>query len=296
MYVSRSLWRISLFFMFLCCARNNTTLKEWFSWYSTFASVQPLCPCSDKDVAQGASGNDPQLTELAGGGSVVARCSLQLHHSQMSAQPRAGSAGRPAPWHTLALHVATQKLTRTWLSLFKTVLNDSAQIRTTLRGFSSVLDEMAQVYDVAALREQLSEADRRVSAVQGSFATPLSQLEHAAAVSLAEKHTCTPDYSQPPQHIISTTAPLTTALITSPLQLEFGMFWLLTLTSIFSGFFFKEVEAIEGEVRKMENDVDEIKAFLCSPESFRKNKRENLKVTSFHRSIIWLSEWWETAK
>lgn len=74
-----------------------------------------------------------------------------------------------------------------WLYISKitpqTVLDDSAQIRTTLQGFGSVLTEMSQVCDVAALREQLVEADRQVASVQESFAAPLSQLGHAAAVS-----------------------------------------------------------------------------------------------------------------
>lgn len=62
------------------------------------------------------------------------------------------------------------------------MLDDSAQIRTTLQGFSSVLQEMSQVCDITILREQLVEADRQVADVQDSFTAPLSQLEHAAAV------------------------------------------------------------------------------------------------------------------
>lgn len=64
------------------------------------------------------------------------------------------------------------------------VLDDSAQIRTTLQGFSSVLKEMSQVCDITTLQEQLIEADSQVANVQDSFIAPLSQLEHAAAVSL----------------------------------------------------------------------------------------------------------------
>lgn len=64
------------------------------------------------------------------------------------------------------------------------VLDDSAQIRTTLQGFSSVLKEMSQVYDITALQEQLLEADQQVAEVQDCFTVPLSQLEHAAAVRL----------------------------------------------------------------------------------------------------------------
>lgn len=68
------------------------------------------------------------------------------------------------------------------------VLDDSAQIRTTLQGFSPVLEEMSQVCDVTALLEQLVEADRRVAAVQDDFTAPLSRLEHAAAVSPPPVH------------------------------------------------------------------------------------------------------------
>ena len=64
------------------------------------------------------------------------------------------------------------------------MLDDAAQIRTTLQGFSSVLKEMSQVCDITALQEQLNEADRQVADVQDSFTAPLSQLEHAAAVSI----------------------------------------------------------------------------------------------------------------
>lgn len=63
------------------------------------------------------------------------------------------------------------------------VLNDSQQIRSTLQGFSSVLQEMSQVCDITNLQQQLVEADQEVANVQDSFTTPLSQLEHAAAVS-----------------------------------------------------------------------------------------------------------------
>lgn len=78
------------------------------------------------------------------------------------------------------LAVATHLL----LLLLQTVLDDSAQIRTTLQGFTSVLQEMSQVCDIATLQEQLLEADRQVADVQDSFTAPLSQLEHAAAVRL----------------------------------------------------------------------------------------------------------------
>lgn len=74
--------------------------------------------------------------------------------------------------------------------VLQTVLDDSAQIRSTLQGFSSVLKEMSQVCDITALQEQLIEADHQVADVQDNFTAPLSQLEHAAAVSLKLLHRC----------------------------------------------------------------------------------------------------------
>lgn len=67
--------------------------------------------------------------------------------------------------------------------LLQRVLDDSVQIRTTLQGFSSVLKEMSLVCDIERLQAQLVEADGQVAIVQESFTAPLSQLEHAAAVS-----------------------------------------------------------------------------------------------------------------
>jgi len=67
--------------------------------------------------------------------------------------------------------------------VFQMVLDDSAQMRRALQGFSSVLTEMGSVFDVSPLEEQLSNADRRVADMQHSLLGPLSQLEHAAAVS-----------------------------------------------------------------------------------------------------------------
>lgn len=63
------------------------------------------------------------------------------------------------------------------------MLDDSAQIRSALQGFGSVLKEMSQVCDVAALQEQLDEAEVQVAVVQDGFTAPLSHLGHAAAVS-----------------------------------------------------------------------------------------------------------------
>lgn len=71
------------------------------------------------------------------------------------------------------------------------MLGDASQIRSTLQNFSSVLEEMSQVCDITVLHDQLLEADHRVSEVHGSFTVPLSQLEHAAAVSLRFYSSCT---------------------------------------------------------------------------------------------------------
>lgn len=67
------------------------------------------------------------------------------------------------------------------------VLDDSVQIRSTLQGFSSVLKDMSQVSDTEQLQAQLLEADAQVADVQESFTAPLSQLEHAAAVSVQNR-------------------------------------------------------------------------------------------------------------
>lgn len=40
----------------------------------------------------------------------------------------------------------------------------------------------------------------------------------------------------------------------------------------------KEVEAIENEVRRMESDVAEIKTMLSSPEAFPSPREDKLKV------------------
>lgn len=61
------------------------------------------------------------------------------------------------------------------------------QIRSTLQGFTSVLDDMSQVCDTEQLQAHLLEADGQVADVQESFTAPLSQLEHAAAVSLQNR-------------------------------------------------------------------------------------------------------------
>uniref|UniRef100_A0A1A8J8N1 Spectrin repeat containing, nuclear envelope 2b n=2 Tax=Nothobranchius kuhntae TaxID=321403 RepID=A0A1A8J8N1_NOTKU len=83
-------------------------------------------------------------------------------------------------WLAAPCTYTTAKCLRSHIHALQSVLNDASQIRKTLQGFSSVLKEMSQVCDVAALQEQLVEADCQVADVQDSFTAPLSQLEHAA--------------------------------------------------------------------------------------------------------------------
>ncbi|XP_061890413.1 uncharacterized protein LOC133640784 [Entelurus aequoreus] len=84
-------------------------------------------------------------------------------------------------WLAAPRTYTTAKCLSDHVQALQTVLKDSTQIRSTLQGFSSVLDEMSQVVDVSALREQLSQADRQVAAVQDSFAAPLSRLQQATS-------------------------------------------------------------------------------------------------------------------
>lgn len=137
---------------------------------------------------------------------------------------------------------------KTFSSALQIVLNDAAQIQATLQSFTSVLTEMSQVYDTTVLQEQLDEASLQVSAVQDSFSAPLHQLEHAAAVSLPS---CTPS---------------------SLSCFEVTFHGVLLLTSL------QEAEAIEREVRQMENEVADIKMLLTSPETFPSPRESRLKV------------------
>ncbi|XP_061531423.1 nesprin-2-like [Phycodurus eques] len=84
-------------------------------------------------------------------------------------------------WLAAPRTYTTAKCLSEHVGALQTVLNDSEQIRTTLQGFTSVLDQISQVVEVSTLREQLAEADLQVAAVQDSFAAPLSRLEQAAA-------------------------------------------------------------------------------------------------------------------
>ncbi|CAJ1074541.1 LOW QUALITY PROTEIN: nesprin-2 [Xyrichtys novacula] len=84
-------------------------------------------------------------------------------------------------WLASPCTYTTSKDLSSHVQALQTVLNDSAQIRSTLQGFTSVLKEMSQVCDVTALQEQLIEADHEVENVQDNFTAPLSHLEHAAA-------------------------------------------------------------------------------------------------------------------
>ncbi|XP_067242791.1 nesprin-2 isoform X14 [Chanodichthys erythropterus] len=84
-------------------------------------------------------------------------------------------------WLTTPCTYTTARCLDSHVSALQMVLDDSAQMRRTLQGFSSVLTEMGSVFDVSPLEEQLSNADRRVADMQHSLLGPLSQLEHAAA-------------------------------------------------------------------------------------------------------------------
>lgn len=138
------------------------------------------------------------------------------------------------------------------------VLDDSVQIRKTLQGFGSVLKEMSSVCDITTLQEELIEADRQVANVQDSFTAPLSQLEHAAAVSLRSLNSSTD--------------------VMCCMSVSISLFECLGFGSIDWSLTVQEVEAIESEVRRMENDVAEIKTLLSSPEAFPSPREESLKV------------------
>ncbi|XP_042357130.1 nesprin-2-like isoform X2 [Plectropomus leopardus] len=83
-------------------------------------------------------------------------------------------------WLATPCIYTTSKCLSSHVRTLQMVLDDSAQIRTTLQGFSSVLKEMSPVCDITTLQEQLIEADQQVANVQDSFTAPLSQLGHAA--------------------------------------------------------------------------------------------------------------------
>uniref|UniRef100_A0A9J8A0G7 Nesprin-2-like n=1 Tax=Cyprinus carpio carpio TaxID=630221 RepID=A0A9J8A0G7_CYPCA len=84
-------------------------------------------------------------------------------------------------WLTTQCTYTTARCLDSHVNALQMVLDDSAQMRRTLQGFSSVLTEMGSVFDVSPLEEELSNADRRVADMQHSLLGPLSQLEHAAA-------------------------------------------------------------------------------------------------------------------
>nr|XP_033497697.1 uncharacterized protein LOC117266566 isoform X2 [Epinephelus lanceolatus] len=83
-------------------------------------------------------------------------------------------------WLATPCIYTTAKCLSSHVHTLQMVLDDSAQIRTTLQGFSSVLKEMSPVCDITTLQEQLVEVDQQVANVQESFTAPLSQLGHAA--------------------------------------------------------------------------------------------------------------------
>lgn len=130
------------------------------------------------------------------------------------------------------------------------VLDDSVQIRSTLQGFGSVLKDMSQVCDTEQLQAQLLEADAQVADVQESFTAPLSQLEHAAAVSVQNR--CGYRRRSDRSERMSLTCDLP-----PPLQ---------------------EVDAIESEVRQMQSELAEVEELLSSPQTLPKHKEQKLKV------------------
>nr|XP_019964757.1 PREDICTED: nesprin-2-like [Paralichthys olivaceus] len=104
---------------------------------------------------------------------------LQEHREMISSSKSWMSEAQS--WLAAPCTYTTAKCLSSHVHSLQTVLGDSAQIRKTLQGFSSVLQEMSQICDVTTLQQQLVEADRQVAEVQDSFTAPLSQLEHAAA-------------------------------------------------------------------------------------------------------------------
>ncbi|KAG7509989.1 nesprin-2-like [Solea senegalensis] len=84
-------------------------------------------------------------------------------------------------WLAAPCTYTTSKCLSSHVQSLQMVLSDSAQIRTTLQGFSSVLQEMSQVCEVTALKQQLLDADHQVAEVQDGFTAPLAHLQHAAA-------------------------------------------------------------------------------------------------------------------
>ncbi|XP_047197740.1 titin homolog isoform X14 [Hippoglossus stenolepis] len=104
---------------------------------------------------------------------------LQEHREMISSSKSWMSEAQS--WLAAPCTYTSAKCLSSHVHTLQMVLGDSAQIRTTLQGFTSVLQEMSQICDVANLHQQLVEADRQVADVQDSFTAPLSQLEHAAA-------------------------------------------------------------------------------------------------------------------
>ncbi|XP_020772948.2 nesprin-2-like [Boleophthalmus pectinirostris] len=84
-------------------------------------------------------------------------------------------------WLAAPATYTTAKCLSSHVHALQVVLGDSAQIRSTLQGFTLVLEEMSQVCDVSSLQLELQEADREVAQVQDSFTAPLTKLQHAAA-------------------------------------------------------------------------------------------------------------------
>ncbi|KAM6917369.1 nesprin-2-like [Lycodopsis pacificus] len=104
---------------------------------------------------------------------------LQQHQEMISSSKSWMTEAKS--WLATPCTYTTAKCLSSHVHTLQMVLDDSAQIRTTLQGFGSVLKEMSQVCDVTTLQEQLDEADHQVAIVQDGFTAPLSHLGHAAA-------------------------------------------------------------------------------------------------------------------
>ncbi|XP_031728981.1 nesprin-2-like isoform X3 [Anarrhichthys ocellatus] len=104
---------------------------------------------------------------------------LQQHQEMISSSKSWMTEAKS--WLATPCTYTTAKCLSSHVHTLQMVLDDSAQIRTTLQGFGSILKEMSQVCDVTTLQEQLDEADHQVAIVQDGFTAPLSHLGHAAA-------------------------------------------------------------------------------------------------------------------
>ncbi|CAG5866901.1 unnamed protein product [Menidia menidia] len=159
-------------------------------WHSRLASLE--VDMQDLEKPEEALGLTERLVEVQELHSSLAKQAEQrttllskIHtwlqeHKEMINSSKSWMAEAES-WLSAPCTYTTAKCLSSHVNALQLVLDDAAQIRATLQGFSSVLKEMSQVCDVTTLQEQLNEAERKVADVQDSFSAPLSQLEHAAA-------------------------------------------------------------------------------------------------------------------